>query len=122
MRYVKYFLIAVIAIILITVAFANRQVVSLTVLPQGLEPFIGLNAIVGPIQMPLYAVVFAGVAAGLTLGFLVEWIRESKHRRAAEQNLRKQRQLEAQVRKMKAKENAGKDELIVLVEDTAAAR
>lgn len=122
MRYIRYFFLGVILLILVTVAFANRQVVSLTILPQALEPFIGLNAIVGPIALPLYMVVFGGVAVGLVLGFIWEWIRESKHRRDASQQRRSKAKAETEVKKMKARQNAGRDEVLVLVEETAPAR
>ncbi len=120
MRYVRYFIITVIALILVTVAFANRQIVSLTILPEGLEPFIGLNALVGPIQMPLYAVVFGGVAAGLIVGFTWEYAREARHRREARQQRQSRATLERDIKQMKAEKNAGRDEVLVLVEESSA--
>ena len=119
MRYIKIAILLVIALVLVTVLFANHQVVSLTLLPEGLETFIGLNAIVGPIAMPLYAVALGGVVVGLVIGFFWEWVREYKHRREASRALADKATLESQVKKMKARENAGKDPILVMVEETA---
>ncbi len=122
MRYVKYILAAIILLILVTVGLANRQVVSLTILPEGLEQFIGLNALVGPIQIQLYLVVFASLAIGLAFGFFWEWVREFKLRKEASKGRQSNASLEAEVKKMKARENAGKDEVLVLLEDTDPSR
>lgn len=120
MRYIKYFLLFVIALLLITIFFANRQVVSLTVLPSVLEEFIGINALVGPIQLPLYAVVLGGVGVGLVLGYILEWLREHKHRRDASVGRQTKAELETEVKKLKAQKNAGKDPVLVMVEEATA--
>lgn len=122
MRYIKYFFLAVIAVVLITVLFANRQIVELTILPQTLEGFIGLNSIVGPIALPLYAVVLGGIGVGLVLGFIWEWLREHKHRREASQGRETKATMQKEVKKLKAERNAGKDPVLVMVEETAPAR
>lgn len=120
MRYIRYFLLFVIAFVLITIFFANRQIVTLTLLPGTLEEFIGLNALIGPIHLPLYAVVLGSVGLGLVLGFFWEWAREHKHRRDASNSRQTKAQLEAEVKKLKAQKDAGKDPVLVMVEDATA--
>ena len=39
-----------------------------------------LTGIDWQIDMPLFLVIFAGIAAGLLIGFFWEWARETKHR------------------------------------------
>lgn len=122
MRYIKFALLAVIGLMLIILLFANRQIVSLQLLPEGLDGFVGLNGMVGAVALPLYAVVLASVILGLVLGFFWEWAREYKHRRTATQALQGKATLEAEVKRMKARENEGRDPVLVMVEETAVAR
>ncbi|WP_108258807.1 LapA family protein [Mangrovicoccus ximenensis] len=122
MRYVKIAIAILIAIPLITIFYANRQTVELVILPETLERFVGLNAIMGPISVPLWAVAIGFLALGLVLGFFWEWFREYKHRHEAAKGRQSKAELQAEVKKMKARENAGKDPVLVMVEETAAAR
>ena len=43
MRYIRYAFLAVLAIALVSVALANRGMVTLTLLPSGLSDMAGLN-------------------------------------------------------------------------------
>ncbi|WP_172332100.1 LapA family protein [Mangrovicoccus sp. HB161399] len=122
MRYVKIVIAVIIAIPLITIFYANRQIVELVILPETLERFIGLNAIMGPIAVPLWAVAIGFLALGLVLGFFWEWFREHKHRHEAAKGRQSKAELQAEVKKMKARQNAGKDPVLVMVEETAPAR
>ncbi|MBE3639195.1 LapA family protein [Mangrovicoccus algicola] len=122
MRYLKIALAILVAIPLITIFYANGQIVELVILPQGLERFVGLNAIMGPIRVPLWAVATGFLALGLILGFFWEWFREHKHRHEAAKGRQSKAELQAEVRKMKARENAGKDPVLVMVEESGTAR
>lgn len=119
MRVIFYLIIAVIAFCLVTIGFANNQMVVLTLFPSELAVFIGFNQ---SQEMPLYQVVLIGVALGLLLGYAFEWLRESKHRSAATRGRRNQAQLEAEIQRLKAEKNKGKDEILVILEEGAAAR
>jgi len=44
------------------------------------EAISGLLQISPDVQLPLFIVIFIGVAAGLLIGFLWEWVRESRIR------------------------------------------
>ena len=73
MRYLRYGFLGLLGIVLITVAIANRGVVTLTLLPAELGALFGLNL---SIQIPLFVVIFSGIVAGLFIGFCWEWLRE----------------------------------------------
>lgn len=118
MRTIKYLFLALVAIVLIIVGFANRQLVTLTLLPDDLVPFLKFNY---AITLPLYAVVLGGIAVGLLLGFVWEWIREHKHRSEAVAQRREKAMLAKEVQKLKADRNEDKDEIIALLEDGKAA-
>lgn len=95
MRYVRYFILGVLALVLIMIAVANRQVVTVQLEPFGLgSPFPQ------PIDMPLFIVIFVSALGGLIAGFLIEWIRERKHRREVFNQQREANDLRKEVRRL----------------------
>ncbi|MEM9395551.1 MAG: LapA family protein [Pseudomonadota bacterium] len=121
MRYIKYLFLAILAICLLTIAFANRNLVTLTLLPGEMGAFAGYNA---SISLPLYVVIFGGIAAGLLIGFFSEWLRETKHRNEASRQRTEARRLKREVEVMKSQKTVdeGKDEILALLEDGSGAR
>jgi len=117
MRFVTYLVLALIAIALVIVGFANRSIVTLTLLPADLVPFTKYNV---SYDLPLYVVVFGGIAVGLLLGFFWEWLREHKHRSEALAQRRERAMLAKEVEKLKADRKEGKDEVLALLEDGRA--
>jgi len=118
MTTIRYIIAALIAVILITVGFANHQPVELALLPDALDGFIGLNGLVGSITLPLFAVILISLAVGVVLGFFWEWVRARKTRSEASRARRDQAVMSAEVKRMKTRENSGKDEVLVLLEET----
>ena len=113
MRYIRYAFMGALALCLIAVALANRQVVALKLLPEGLAEIVGLNH---SIEMPLFLVIFAGILAGLLIGFVWEWLREWRIRRTAEQRSREVRALQSENRKLRV-EVGEEDDVIALIEN-----
>lgn len=79
MRYIRYACIAIFGVALIVIALANRQMVTVKMLPSELNSVAALNP---GYEVPLFVVMFGGILAGLVLGFLWEYIREHKERAA----------------------------------------
>ncbi len=113
MRFVKYLVLALIALALVVIGFANRAPVTLTLFPENLVPFTKFNA---AITLELYQVVFVSIALGLLLGFIWEWAREHKHRAAVVRERREKSKLATEVKKLKADKPEGKDEILALVD------
>jgi uncharacterized membrane protein len=113
MRYIRYLILAVIGVALVAVALANRGMVSLKLLPSGLAEIAGLNP---TISMPLFAVIFGGIAFGVILGFIWEWLREHKHRAEVTRKSREVGKLEREVKKLKGEKNQGKDDVLALLD------
>ncbi|CAM5378776.1 hypothetical protein FALB51S_01858 [Frigidibacter albus] len=90
-RALRLALLGLLALVLLTVALANRAPVTLRLLPEDAGRFLGLD---WAIQLPLFLVIFAGILAGLAIGFVWEWAREAKHRSAASQHRREAAQAE----------------------------
>ena len=117
MRLDTYLVLALIAIALVIVGFANRSMVTLTLLPADLVPFTKYNV---SYDLPLYVVVFGGIAVGLLLGFFWEWLREHKHRSEAVAQRRERAMLAKEVEKLKSDRKEGNDDVLALLEDRRA--
>lgn len=113
MRYIRYAILASIALVLIIVAMANRGVVTVQALPLELAQIAGLNV---SYEIPLFVVIFAGILGGLVLGFVWEWIREAKERAAAARQRREMDRMRAEIKRLKDKDDEGKDEVLALLD------
>ena len=113
MKYIKYLFLAVIGLSLITVALANRDSVTLRLMP---EELAGLFSLSGSINLPLFLVIFLGIVIGLLIGFVWEWLREFGQRRQLARRERDVHRLEREVKVLRAKTGEGTDDVLALVE------
>nr|WP_319249450.1 LapA family protein [uncultured Celeribacter sp.] len=114
MRYIRYAFLAALAVALIILALANRDLVTLHLLPADLAALTGLSF---SISLPLFVVIFGAIVAGLLIGFFWEWMREYKHRSAASTHQRENRKLAREVKKLKtAKAREDGDEVLALLD------
>ncbi len=116
MRYIRYLCIAVFALALVAIALANRNYVSVQVLPNEVAGFFTMNP---QVSLPLFIVIYGGVLAGLLVGFVWEWIREHDQRAAAAKTAREMRRLEREVKRLKGERNEGKDEVLALLDEAS---
>lgn len=72
MRLSTVFIAVPVGIVAIAFAVANRQTVALS-----------LDPLPWTVDVPLFAVLYAGIVAGLLIGIVAEWWRERRLRRAA---------------------------------------
>ena len=112
-RTLRYLFLALLAIALVSLALANRAPVALRALPDDLAVLFGANY---EVQVPLFLVVFLGIALGLILGFAWEWAREHKHRVAAVSGTRAVAKLERELAVMKDSTSTPKDEILALLD------
>ncbi|SDF10898.1 lipopolysaccharide assembly protein LapA domain-containing protein [Limimaricola pyoseonensis] len=105
-----------VALCLVILGLANRGMVTLRVLPEGLSGLFGVSP---DIDMPLYAVILIGVALGLMIGFLWEWLREHKYRAAARRRARDAERLEREVDRLRHEKHEGDDEVLALLDAPA---
>lgn len=109
MRTIKLILLAMILVGIVVLAIANRGPVTLTLLPEGLAGF-GQRSI----DVPLYAVGLVSVLTGMILGYILEWLREHKHRRLAAQKAREATRLNREVGRLR-KETGKDDDVLALL-------
>ena len=113
MRYLRYFVLGLIAVGLVIVALANRGNVILNLIPELLGDLIGFNV---QVRVPLFIVIFLGVGAGLLIGFVWEWLREMKHRNAAKSEHRQVVRLEREVTKLKTETVKEQDDILAILD------
>ena len=113
-RYLRYILLAAMAILLLTVALANRTPVVVRALPEDMGLFMGFT---WSMELPLFLVIFAGIVAGLLIGFVWEWARETKHRSTATTKSREVARLEREVSKLRATKAEPEDDVLALLEN-----
>jgi putative membrane protein len=117
-RYTRYLLLAALAVILITVAIANRGPVTLNALPPDMAAFASLNY---SLQLPLYLVIFGGIVAGLMIGFVWEWFREHRIRATSSTRAREITRLERELEALRRNNPEQKDDVLALLERPAKA-
>lgn len=98
LRYLRYLVIAVFGLALLLVAVANRAPVVVRALPESMSTLAGGD---WAVQMPVFVLIFLGIAVGVLVGFLWEWLRESKHRSTASAKAREVSKLERELAVMK---------------------
>ena len=111
MRTLKYLLLVVILLAIIVLAVANREMVTVQLLPgemSGLAP----NA---HVTLPLFLHGLIAVLVGMVLGYLLEYVRETKHRRRASERSREAARLNREVDKLRRTTNNPKDEVVALL-------
>lgn len=112
MRYVRYLFLFVVGVALVTVALANREFVTLRLLPEELAGVFQVSTI----ELPLFLVIFLGVLLGLLIGFVWEYLREYKIRSDLGKKDREVHRLERQLKVLKEKTGEGKDDVLALIE------
>ena len=100
-------------------ALANRDPVTLNLLPGELAAFAGTNA---SVSLPLFVVIFGGIVAGLVIGFVWEWLREHKHRAEAVTQRREREKLEREVTRLKPASERQQDDVLALLESGGSTR
>lgn len=118
MRYIRYAFLLALGLVLVTIAFANREMVTLRLLPDGLDRFWPWGRAV---TLPLFLVIFGAIIAGVALGFVWEWMREYRIRADAGRVRREKDQLKREVDRLKGGAE-GPDEILRLLENGGAGR
>ena len=116
MRYIRYAFLGSLAVVLIAVALANRDIVTLTLLPGAVSDLLGLNH---SIQLPLFAVIFGAIVVGLMVGFVWEWFREHRMRADKSKTEKELHTTKREVRRLKGREAEKKDEVLTLLDEAS---
>jgi uncharacterized integral membrane protein len=80
-RFFRLVALAIVAVVILVLAFANRQVVTVS-----FDPFASGDNAAFSIAAPLFAVVIASTMLGVVAGAFATWLSQGRHRRASRQN------------------------------------
>jgi putative membrane protein len=112
-RYLRYLFLFLLALVLLTVALANRATVPLRLLPEDMGALFGFG---WQIELPLFLVIFGGIIAGILIGFVWEWFREHKHRATASRSTRELARLEREMAVMRDASSTPKDDVLAILD------
>lgn len=113
MRYIRYLVLAAIALALIVLGYANRDPVTLNLLPETLAAYMPVSE---GLTLPLFVVILGSVVAGLVLGFVWEWLREHKHRSEAARRKAEAERLAREVDSLKSAREKQRDDVLAILE------
>ncbi|MEP2534237.1 LapA family protein [Shimia sp.] len=116
MRYIRYAFLGALGAVLISVALANRDFVTLSLLSPAIADLLEFNFV---IRLPMFVVIFAAIAAGLLIGFFWEWMREHKHRSGKNKAERELHKTQREMRRLKGRQNEHKDEVLTLLDEAS---
>jgi uncharacterized integral membrane protein len=119
MRYIRYGFLAALAVVLVSLALANRGMVTLHTLPDGLAAMPGMGPLALSVELPLFVVIFAGIVAGLMIGFVWEWLREHKHRAEVARKQAELKTLQRELKRAQAERDKDKDEVLALLDQAS---
>ena len=119
MRFLRLIFVVLLAIVLIAVALANRETVTLSAFPANFGQYVGGR---WAVDLPLFLVIFLAFAAGMLAGLVWEWLRESHIRRDAKVQASRAAQLESEVGHLRHHHAAPKDEVLAILERPKSAQ
>ncbi len=114
MRFVKYLFLAVLGLVLFVVALANRDIVTLRLVPDDFASILGFS---GQATLPLFVVIFAALVGGILIGLVWEWIREYGYRAHGARKEREAAELKRDLNRISGArgQNREEDEVLALL-------
>ncbi|NIY71884.1 LapA family protein [Marivivens donghaensis] len=113
MKTIRYAFWGLVALVLVLVGLANRDIVTLRAMPQAMADLLHISP---DIQLPLFVAIFAGVGIGLLIGFLWEWMREHPVRKQARRQGKEAKKLRQELATRSDGTGHSKDDVLALVE------
>jgi hypothetical protein len=96
-RFLRVALFALVAVVLLGFAFANRHVVIVS-----FDPFASRDSAALSIAAPLFAIVIVAAMLGVVAGAVATWLSQGRHRRASRQSRMEADKWRAQAEALKA--------------------
>lgn len=110
MRTFKLILLGIILVAILILSVANRELVTLRLLPEGLSWLAPFR-----LEVPLFLVSLASILVGMVLGYILEWLREHRQRRLAAEKAREARELSREVNRLRRR-TGPEDEVLALIQ------
>ncbi|WP_341862642.1 LapA family protein [Gymnodinialimonas sp. 57CJ19] len=119
LRFIKLLFLALVLLALVFLFFANRETVTLNLMPQGIADALSIR---NAWNVSLFVVVAAALLVGIVVGFILEWLREHRFRAEARTQRRKAKELEREVVAVKGRKSESQDDVLAILEDADTAR
>lgn len=119
MRAIRLIFFVVLAIVLILVATANRDPITVGLMPQGIAEFTGRD---WSLTMPGFLALFLAMVFGVLVGLIWEWLREAHMRAESKSRAQDLARLQREVGDLRRTHAAPKDEVLAILEDAPARR
>lgn len=110
MRTVRLILLLLILAVIVILSLANRAPVTLHLLPDGMSSMVQAS-----IELPLFVVSLLSILVGMVVGYLLEWLREHKHRRRATVKSREAAKLGREVDTLRKSGGKAEDDVLALL-------
>ncbi|MBD9528632.1 MULTISPECIES: LapA family protein [Paracoccus] len=117
MRVIRLSLLLVLAVVLILVALANRDPITVNLVPEGLARFTNGQ---WSLTAPAFLALFVAMVFGLIVGLVWEWLRESGQRSEAKARARELARLERELGDLRRTHAKPKDEVLAILDESAA--
>ncbi|WP_192876673.1 DUF1049 domain-containing protein [Paracoccus jeotgali] len=113
MRFIRLLFILGLAVILLTVALANRGMATLRLLPASLDQYFGTQLTV---TLPMFMILLLAVLFGIVVGFIWEYLREAHIRSIAARRTFEVQRLEREVGALRQQHHAPRDEVLAIID------
>lgn len=113
MRVLRMVFVVLLALILVGIALANRQMVTLSLFPANIDAFLGGR---WSVDLPLFLVIFLAIAFGMLAGLVWEYLREAQYRREAREHRAQAAQLEGEVGHLRRQHGNPRDEVLAILD------
>jgi len=103
-NFLKFLVLAPVAVLLLIFAFANRQIVTVS-----FDPFVEGDIAAFAVTAPLFLILILATMVGVLAGGAATWIAQGKYRKAARQSRAETERLrgEAQMQRLPAADSRG---------------
>lgn len=118
MRYLRMLFVAVLAVALLTLALANRQIVDVSLFPGQFGAYLGGT---WSARMPLFLIIILALLIGMVLGLIWEWLREAHLRQESARRAFELSKLEREVGGLRLTHSAPRDEVLAILDAPSAA-
>lgn len=116
MRAIRIAFYVLLAIVLILLAAANRGMITVSLAPDALAPFVGGG---WSLTMPAFVALFLAMAFGVIVGLVWEWMRESHLRAESSRRAQELADLHRHAGAPKAPRAAPHDEVLAILDRPA---
>lgn len=116
MRYIRHASIGIFGIAIVIIALANREMVTLQMLPPELSSVSATNP---SLQLPLFAVILGGILIGLLIGFVWEFMIEKRKASDLKRQAAEVQRLRGEIARLKVNAQPNKDDVLALLDEAS---